>query len=238
MAATRRPTFRPPAADATDDATATAFAGTPSAPFANFLDEVRCVDPGSRLFEEGVVRSHLLVLVRGWAYAYRTMSDGRQHVVEIYVAGDVIGLAEVWRRVPGPGVATLTEASTASVSHADAVSCASRSSHATAHLLTTLADTAMAASIKSTSLARHTAYERVAFLLWSLRARTHVSDGATAPDTFYCPVSQSVMADALGLSIVHVNRSLGQLARDGVLHKKPKQVDVLDDAEWRRIVDV
>ena len=234
MAATRRLSLREPAVDVT----ANAVAGTHSAPFADFLGEVRCVDPGSRLFEEGVVRGHLLVLVRGWAYACRTLCDGRQHVVDIYVPGDVIGLAEVWRRAPGPGVGTLTEASTASVSHADVVSCARRSSHATAHLLTTLADTAMAASIKSTSLARHTAYERVASLLWSLRARTHASDGATAPDTFYCPVSQSVMADALGLSNVHVNRSLGHLARDGVLHKKPKQVDVLDNAEWRRIVDL
>lgn len=104
MAATRRLSLREPAVDVT----ANAVAGTHSAPFADFLGEVRCVDPGSRLFEEGVVRGHLLVLVRGWAYACRTLCDGRQHVVDIYVPGDVIGLAEVWRRAPGPGVGTLT----------------------------------------------------------------------------------------------------------------------------------
>lgn len=234
MAATRRPSFREAAAAAT----ANALDGTPSAAFADFLGEVRCVDFGSRLFEESLVRDHLIVLVRGWACAYRTMSDGRQHVVEIYVPGDVIGLAELWHRAPGPGVRALTDACVASVSHADVVACARRSSHATVQFLTMLAETAMAMSIKSTSLARHDAYERVAFLLWSLHTRTYVSDGGPPPDSFYCPVSQSIMADALGLSIVHVNRSLGQLARDGVLHKKSKQVDVLDNAEWRRIVDV
>jgi CRP-like cAMP-binding protein len=212
------------------------LAGTAFAPFADLFGEARCVEAGHQLFQQGRSRTHLLVLLSGWAYAYRSLSDGRQHVIEIYVPGDVIGLAEAWKGTSDSGVVTLTEARVAPLARADIAALAGRCSQAREFLLTTLADTAMALSLRSTSLARHTAYERVATLLWSLRARTQPLDGDDTSDSFFCPVSQGVMADVLGLSIVHVNRSLSQLARDGVLRKKSKQVEVLDDGAWRSIV--
>lgn len=63
-----------------------------------------------------------------------------------------------------------------------------------------------------------------------------MSDGTAASDNFSCPVSQSVMADAIELSSVHVSRSLGQLAHHGVPLKKSNYVDILDDRNWRGIV--
>lgn len=232
MAATDRPT----GAGASASDTAELLSGTPASAFAALLGRARTVDAGRWLFEESTIRDQALVLVHGWACAYRTLSDGRQHVIEIHLPGEVVGLAEVWTGSRGTGVRALTETRVAPVPRARIVAHAHGSSAFADHLLTILADTTTALSLKSTILARHTAYERVAGLLWSLRARSQPSQRVGAQETFYCPVSQSVIADALGLSIVHVNRSLGQLARDGVLHKTTKHVKVLDAAQWRRIV--
>jgi CRP-like cAMP-binding protein len=52
---------------------------------------------------------------------------------------------------------------------------------------------------------------------------------------FRCPVSQQVIGDALGLSVVHVNRSLRRLAESGVLQKRSGEVEVLDDAAFEQI---
>lgn len=218
--------------------TVTSLAGTRLAPLADLLSDVKYFDVGDKLFEEGRPRTHLLVLFGGWAYAYRTLSDGRRHVIEIYLPGDLVGVAEAWEGSAGPDVGVLSRACVAPIRRTDAVSFAYRSEQGMDCLFTSLADTAMALSLQSTSLARHTAYERVATLLWSLRARSQPSDQDDILDSFFCPLSQSVMADALGLSTVHVNRSLNQLARDGVLRKTPKQVDVLDDHSLKRIVQV
>jgi hypothetical protein len=68
-------------------------------------------------------------------------------------------------------------------------------------------------------------------------------------NVFSLPLTQEVLADALGLSIVHVNRTLQQIRRDGMLEFRGGSVTILDlammesvsefvpiakDSEWRR----
>lgn len=211
-----------------------ALSASPLADLAAYTGSVRRLDARSLLFEEGNHRDHLLFLDRGWAYAYRTLSDGRRHVSDVYVPGDIIGLAEVWTDAPGPAVSTLTEVVAVPVWREDIKGLAKRSPDAAARLATALAEAAQTLSLRATSLARHSAYERVAYLLWALRARIRPSDGNDRSG-FTCPMPQSVMADALGLSVVHVNRSLKQLERDGVMRKHIHQVEILDDGALERI---
>jgi CRP-like cAMP-binding protein len=64
-----------------------------------------------------------------------------------------------------------------------------------------------------TRLGRQTAYERCAHLLLELHARLVEIDEAQG-ESFRLPIKQEVLADALGLSLVHINRTLQQLRRD------------------------
>lgn len=155
-------------------------------------------------------------------------------MVEIYVPGDVVGLAETWSGTSGPGVAALTDVGAVPLARTDLVAHVRRSPDAAAGLASALADTAEALSLRTTSLARQTAYERMAYLIWSLHARTKPHKGRNG-STFKCPITQAIIADALGLSVVHVNRSLSQLARDGVLHKQTQEVEILDPVALARI---
>ena len=63
-------------------------------------------------------------------------------------------------------------------------------------------------------LGRQTAYERMVHLLLELRERLDTVD-MVINNVFPMPLTQEVLADALGLSIVHVNRTLQQIRRDG-----------------------
>lgn len=213
-----------------------ALSASPLAELAAYTGSVRRLEARNLLFHEGNHRAYLLCLERGWAYAHRTLSDGRKHVSDVYVPGDIIGLAEAWTEAPGPAVTALTEVVAVPVWREDIRALAKRSPDAAARLGTALAEAAQTLSLRTTSLARHTAYERVAYLLWSLRARVQPSDGNDA--SFTCPMPQTVMADALGLSVVHVNRSLKQLERDGVMRKHTHEVEILDSGALERIARV
>ena len=76
-------------------------------------------------------------------------------------------------------------------------------------------------------LGRQTAYERVAHLLLELCQRSAavgLSDAGASP----LPLTQEVLADALGLSLVHINRTLQQLRRDGLLEIRASSLRLLD----------
>jgi CRP-like cAMP-binding protein len=72
-------------------------------------------------------------------------------------------------------------------------------------------------------LGRLSALERTAHLLLELHERLLIVGLANGP-SFHMPLTQEVIADVLGLSIVHVNRTLQQLRRDGLIAYRGGQV--------------
>jgi CRP-like cAMP-binding protein len=82
-----------------------------------------------------------------------------------------------------------------------------------------------------TNIGRRSAYQRIAHLLcevwWRLQAV-----GGTCGDSYELPVTQTDIGDAMGLSVVHVNRTLQQLRADGLISLQSNVVVVLN---WRRL---
>ncbi|HYG27415.1 MAG TPA: Crp/Fnr family transcriptional regulator, partial [Caulobacteraceae bacterium] len=65
-------------------------------------------------------------------------------------------------------------------------------------------------------LGQQTAYERVAHFMIELQRRLQAA-GLGDSQRFPLPLTQEILADALGLSVVHVNRTLQQLRREGLI---------------------
>ena len=78
-------------------------------------------------------------------------------------------------------------------------------------------------------LGRQTAYERMAHLLLELHGRL-AEIGEARGESFHLPIKQEVLADALGLSLVHVNRTLQQMRRDGLIDMRGAQLTLLNRA--------
>jgi CRP-like cAMP-binding protein len=85
-------------------------------------------------------------------------------------------------------------------------------------------------------LGRHTAYERVAHLLLELRERLAAA-GLGDDRRFPLPVTQEVLADALGLSVVHINRILQQLRRERLIETRAGQAVLLDPELLVQVAD-
>ena len=85
-------------------------------------------------------------------------------------------------------------------------------------------------------LGRLNAMERIADWLLELRERLNLS-GEAPDDSFILPVTQEIIADALGLTSVHVNRTLQAMRRDGLLELRGGAVTLLDVAQLTALAD-
>ena len=77
-------------------------------------------------------------------------------------------------------------------------------------------------------LGRQSAQERLCHFFLEMRDRTRAAGLAESDGLFPLPLTQEVLADALGLSIVHLNRTLQQMKRDGLIRMRSGWLDLLD----------
>lgn len=183
---------------------------------------------GAELYGHGHMAARPKVLLSGWACRCRVLPDGRRQIFTFVAPGDAVGLCPR----PDPVMQSVTVALT-KVTTADASTLAEAAFERGAEFDGISAAVYTAAALDEGSLLDHivrlgrqTAYERMAHLLLELRWRLAVV-GLGSERRFPLPLTQEVLADALGLSIVHVNRTLQQLRREGLLELRAGAVELL-----------
>jgi len=177
---------------------------------------VRAFPKSESLVKQGRAIQELLVLSKGIVRSVRTLSDGRQQIVALYVPGDVMGCVPPGEYVSWTDLTPLTSGSLVPLR-------IERVAELTRELPAVMAglwrETTRQAAIQQEwmiCLGRQKAYERLAHFLCEINLRFTMAGLATAP-SFDFPMTQGEMADALGLSVVHVNRVLQILRRDGLV---------------------
>lgn len=198
---------------------------------AGLSGRTRSVEAGACLLEEGDEIAAPFYVLSGWACRQRLLPDGRRQIVSLVLPGEGSGLC----RRPRPLAFTSTMALTALV-----VTDGSQMLDEASPVAVGLSDVlARAAALDEHRLISHvvrlgrlTAYERFCSLFLELGERLE-EVGLGDRDDFELPVTQEVLADALGLSVVHVNRTLQQLRRDGVIASSGGRVRVLDPIRLR-----
>lgn len=170
------------------------------------------------LIHEGQTDAPLYTLADGWAFRFKTLRDGRRQILNFLLAGDFIGVQQKMGAVAAHGVMTLTDA-VFCVFERDSLWELHRQSPSMGFNVTWL--TAHEESLvddRLLSVGRRSAEERIATLLIVLfkHAAALQADGGAAGVPF--PLTQQHVADALGLSLVHTNKTLRKLERHG-LHR-------------------
>lgn len=181
------------------------------------------------LMVEGRSIAHPILMLSGWAARVRLLPDGRRQFLSFLLPGDLIG----WCRHPQPiatsTVVTLTHVTVctppapapgSALHEAFAVSQALEEAHLLAHIA---------------RLGRMSAQERIADLLLELHERLSLC-GLAFDRSFAFPVTQETLADALGLTAVHVNRMLQSARRSGDLLWSAGRVTLSDLAVLARQV--
>ncbi|MDB5445873.1 MAG: transcriptional regulator, Crp/Fnr family [Phenylobacterium sp.] len=165
-------------------------------------------------------------LLSGWAAHQSVLSDGRRQLHRLLLAGDIFGLQSDIGR-PGDQVVALTDVV---IADATPIVRAARSGDlpmVAAAITQAERDHQRLILNSIVRMGRMTAYERVAHLLLELRDRLAVVQAGDA-HRFPLPLTQQMLSDMLGLSIVHTNRVLQRLRRERLIELRSGVAVLLD----------
>ena len=196
------------------------------------------LEAGQALIQEGQVDAPLYTLQSGWAFRFKTLSDGRRQILNFLLAGDFIGVQQKMGDAAAHGVETLTHAVFCVFQrdslweiHRRSPSMGFNVTWLTAHEESLVDDTLL-------SVGRRSAEERIATLLILLfkRAAALQADAGVRGVPF--PLTQQHVADALGLSLVHTNKTLRKLERRGLHHIADGRLFMRDVKALARLADL
>lgn len=194
------------------------------------------LDPAVDLLVEGEPVRTGYILEEGWACRYRLLNDGRRQILTLLVPGDEAGASAGLVRTADHSVATLTPCRVYPVPAASLQ--AVQQQHPVlrrAFAWSARRDLAIMQE-HVVDLGRRTARERFAHLVLELLCRLRLV-GLADDDGFTLPLTQGVLADVLGLSIVHVNRTLRWLNDEGLVRYRPGRLEVVDIPGLTRVAE-
>jgi CRP-like cAMP-binding protein len=185
------------------------------------------VKRGRQLTKEGQTGHKAFVLQAGWACSYKDLANGSRQIISFPIAGDCVGLRSVLLRTADHSFSALTDAVVTSVEGTQIMGCLEEFPRLAAALLWAASrDEAMVVE-HLINIGRRSAIERTAHFFMELAERLSLIGLATEAE-FKCPLSQFVLADALGLTAIHVNRVLRQLREMNLLTLRKGSVQIHD----------
>jgi len=192
------------------------------------------VKRGHQLVHEGRPEHRVFVLQAGWACSYKDLPSGERQIISFPIAGDCVGLRSVLLRTADHSFEALTDSVVSSVDTSRMLETFREFPRlGTAILWAASRDEAMVVE-HLVSVGRRSAIERTAHFFMELAERLHLIGLATEAE-FDCPLSQYVLADALGLSAIHVNRVLRQLRERELLTVQRGKVTIHDLNALRKL---
>lgn len=174
------------------------------------------------------------LLIGGWLYRYKDMANGRRAILSFHMSGDVPDLQSLHLTIMDHGIAALTRSTVAFIGHAPLLQ-ACQESEQLLHLMwrRTLIDAAIHRQWLA-SAAQQTGEERLAHLFCEVFYRMRRL-GLADEKGFTFPATQVELADALGMTSVHVNRVLQRLRGAGVIASQGQYHGI---ASWARLQQI
>ena len=194
---------------------------------------LRTLAPGTELLREGSQPESLYFLISGWAIRYITTRDGARQIPGLLVPGGVCNLDNLLFERADFGVRAITRMDVLALPRIRALALAAEHPGVgRAFTWLALAENAIL-SQWAVGLGRRTALQRLAHLLCETSVRLSSGDGTGGGNgegacSFELPLTQEVIADVLGLTPVHVNRTMQQLRAQGYIVTAGRTITVTD----------
>jgi len=184
------------------------------------------------LVREREKATHCCVILSGFAMRHKIVADGARQIVSVHMAGDLVDLQNAFLGVADHSVQVLTECEVAFIPREMAKELAF--AHPNVGMAMWL-DTLVDASIFREWIAnvgRRDSYMRVAHLLCEFSLRLKVAGLGEATD-YELPMTQEQIADCVGLTPVHVNRTLKRLEVEGLINRRNSRTVTIGD--WSKL---
>lgn len=192
------------------------------------IDELH-VDAGASFLRQGANSEHLYTVLSGWAFRYKMLDDGRRQILNYALPADMIGLQGALMHEMEHSVEALTPVTLCVFPRAKLWDLYSHFPSLAFDITWLAAREEQLIDEALVSLGRRTALERTAFLLLHLFVRAEEA-GLTKDDTVQFPFTQQHVADTLGMSLVHTNKTLKRLFASNAVRWKDRKFEVIDRA--------
>lgn len=193
----------------------------------SLLDPARAIGAREDVAEEGAEPFSLPLIVDGWACRYSTLENGQRQIISLFVPGDLCEPFGMLPRFMDHSVATLTPVMMSPVRVGPIKNAVLASRRIEEALWWDLLVATAIDREHLVSLGRRTATERLGHLFCELHLRLEMV-GLVEGLSYEMPVTQADLGDLLGLSMVHVNRSLQELRRTGLMSLRGRRLAIHD----------
>lgn len=201
-----------------------------------FRTQTAVVPAGGEIVPEQKSTGKLYTLYSGWAFRFKTLRDGRRQILSFLLPGDFFGLQEQFVDDATQGVEAATDVAMC-IFPRDGLWDLYREHPSLGYDITWLA--ARQEGMVDDNLltvGRRTAAERVAMLLMHLYRRAE-KVGLASDNSIAFPITQQHIADALGLSLVHTNKTLRRLQLEGLHEFRDGRLRIVNPKALARIAE-
>lgn len=182
--------------------------------------------PREDIISQGDRPGHVHLLLEGWAARYKILPEGERQIIAYLIPGDLCDVHVALLRQMDHSIGTLSRCKIAFIPHRAIFSIVEENTVLSRALWwASLVDEAISREWL-VSMGRRQADKRVAHLICEMMLRSKAV-GLT-DDSFDMPVTQEELADTLGLSHVHMNRTFQKLRGDGWITTNGKRVVIND----------
>ena len=186
------------------------------------------------IYRDDDLSNSIAVICQGWACAYISLPNGRRQTLSFLLPGDITSAAAVFRERPGVSIEAVTDLHYCMIDKVELRSLLSRNQHVFDEFSRIWAEREDEIGKLATSLGHKTAEQRIAQLILGLMKRQSARNGVHN-GCFEFPLRQQHIADATGLTVVHVNRVVGGMRRLGIIEIKGRTLTVLNQAKLEQI---
>jgi CRP-like cAMP-binding protein len=172
---------------------------------------------GASLYREGKTVTQAYTVFEGWVMRYKTLEDGRRQIIGYALPGDFLGFVPLTNCPVSHSAETLTPATLCTFGIRDLLDMFPRFPDLALYLCWKCGREEASAIEHLTSLGRRPARERIAHLLLELDYRIRARNGLPTGESITLPLTQEHIADTLGLTSIHVSRTLRTLREEGLL---------------------
>jgi len=182
---------------------------------------------GAHVLLQGTNSAYLYTILSGWAFRYKTLPDGRRQILNFALPSDFLGLQGAVGDEMEHSVEALTDLLLCVFPREKLWSLYTEFPSLAFDVTWLAAHEERVLDEHLLSVGRRTALERVAFLLLALFQRAEQL-GLTKGNTIQFPFTQQHLADALGISLVHTNKTLHRLVATKTVRWKERTFELLD----------
>ena len=195
--------------------------------FDNLGGRTRSFKAGEDIIQAGDKADYVFVILEGWAVRYRLLEDGRRQIVNFMLPGDVFDLQALADLKADHSVTTLTAVKASMLDSNDFLNALRQSGH--------LASAFWWAAVQEESIlreqivrvGRRSARERIGHLLLELQRRLSMANGNEIED-IALPLTRTDIADALGLTPVHVSRTMSAMRRADLISETRETIHIVN----------